>query len=137
MWSLAASGTHPARRAVRLSPARKAKTPHFCEVIGGADGTRTRSGEPDNEVRRGFYGASDAATPPTDVGKSSKSGVLTNRADDSIDAVEAALIADLERAKSAKDWSTVTQLAQALDGHRQAKSTVIDLATERARRGGQ
>jgi hypothetical protein len=53
----------------------------------------------------------------------------------SADPVEAALATALEGATRAGEWATVAQLARELEARRKAKERVVDLTSERARRG--
>lgn len=51
------------------------------------------------------------------------------------DAVELALATALERASAAGQWTVVEVLARELEARRKARSAVVDLAEERAKRG--
>jgi hypothetical protein len=52
------------------------------------------------------------------------------------DPVELALATALERASAASEWDTVKVLAGELEARRRARSDVVDLKAERARRDG-
>jgi hypothetical protein len=51
------------------------------------------------------------------------------------DPVEAALADALTKAAAAGAWEVVGQLARELEARRKARSGVVELATERAKRG--
>ncbi|MGC4091389.1 MAG: hypothetical protein QM756_26625 [Polyangiaceae bacterium] len=52
------------------------------------------------------------------------------------DPVEAALATALTQASAAQQWDVVARLAGELEARRKARLEVVDLATERAKRGG-
>jgi hypothetical protein len=51
------------------------------------------------------------------------------------DAVELALAMALTKATEAGEWSVVAQLARELEARRNARAEVLDLTTERSKRG--
>ncbi|MBI3204513.1 MAG: hypothetical protein HYZ29_23460 [Myxococcales bacterium] len=69
------------------------------------------------------------------IAEGERAGASAGHSGGNQDAVEAAIATALERASAAGQWTVCEVLARELEARRKARSSVVDLESERARRG--